>query len=298
MIGFAITDKVKEISLKLPGPIVSTQWLSAHLNEPNLLIFETRLTFPINKPIAEDVNNKKLQIQGARVFNWDDISDPNSTLPHMMPSEELFTRKMQTLGVCNNSIIVIYDSTGIYLSPRAWWMLKAMGHEQVAVLNGGLPVWIKENLPCEESKNNHKFSEGNFIAKQSTTHFCNAEQVENALHDNTYAIVDARSENRFLGKEPEPRNGLRAGHIPNSHNIPFETVLEDGMYMKSVEELQKIFSTKINHQQKLIFSCGSGGTACVLALAAELAGYSNMTVYDGSWSEWGLESSLRPVAVI
>lgn len=282
--------------MKLPGAIVSTQWLATHLNHSNLLVLESHLNSPVKKVAIIEANNKAVQIQGARLLSLDDISDPNTTLPHMMPSEQLFTRKMRELGVCNNTIIVVYDSVGIYLSPRAWWMLKAMGHEQVAVLNGGLPAWIKENLPYEESNHQQKFSEGNFVAKPSTPHFCTAAQVEKALQDDVYAIIDARSENRFLGLEPEPRSGLRRGHIPNSHNIHFETVLENGQYMKPIAELQKIFSQKINHQQKLIFSCGSGVSACILALAAELAGYSNMAVYDGSWSEWGLESSSRPVA--
>jgi thiosulfate/3-mercaptopyruvate sulfurtransferase len=123
-------------------------------------------------------------------------------------------------------------------------------------------------------------------------------QVENATQDNSYSIIDARAEVRFLGLAPEPRNGLRCGHIPHSHNIPFERVLENGLYMKPVDALQKVFSTKVEPQQKLIFSCGSGVTACILALAAELAGYSHISVYDGSWSEWGLESSSRPVVTI
>lgn len=282
--------------MKLPGAIVSTQWLATHLNHPNLLVLESRLNSPVKKLTATEANNKALQIQGARILSLDDISDPNTTLPHMMPSETFFTSKMRELGVCSDTIIVVYDNIGIYLSPRAWWMLKSMGHEQVAVLDGGLPAWIKEDLPYEENNPHRKPLEGNFVAKPSTTHFCNAAQVESARHDNTYVIVDARSENRFLGLEPEPRSGLKRGHIPNSRNIYFETVLENGQYMKSIEVLQEIFSAKISHQQKLIFSCGSGVSACILALAAELAGYSTMTVYDGSWSEWGLESSSRPIA--
>ena len=284
--------------MKLPGPIVSTQWLAAHLNHPNLLVLESHLNAPIKKLAPTQANNKTLQIQGARTFSLDNISDPDTTLPHMMPSETVFTRKMRELGICNNTIIVVYDNAGIYLSPRAWWMLKSMGHQQVAVLNGGLPAWIEENLPYEESNHDQKFLEGNFVAKASTTHFCNAEQVESALYDNNYVILDARSEARFLGLEPEPRSGLRRGHIPNSHNIYFETVLENGQYMKPMEELQRIFSAKVNHQQKLILSCGSGVSACILALAAELAGYIKITIYDGSWSEWGLESPARPVATI
>lgn len=283
--------------MKLPGSIVSTEWLAMHLNHPNLLVLEIRLNSPVKKLTAAKAN-KVLQIQGARILSLDDISDPNTTLPHMMPSEALFTSKMRELGVCNNTIIVVYDSVGIYLSPRAWWMLKSMGHEQVAVLDGGLPAWTKGELPCEENNPQQKFSPGNFVAKSSTTYFCNAAQVESALYDNTCVILDARSENRFLGLEPEPRHGLRRGHILNSHNMYFETVLENGQYIKSIEELRKIFSTKVNHQQKLIFSCGSGITACILVLAAELAGYSKMTVYDGSWSEWGLESSSRPIATL
>lgn len=285
----------RQATLKLLQPIVSTHWLATHLKNPNLLVFDSSLKSPVNKIIGAPSNNKKLQIPGTRIFNLDDISNHSTTLPHMMPNEELFTQKMRELGVCKNSVIVFYDNRGIYSSPRAWWMLKAMGHEQVAVLNGGLPAWIKANLPCEESMNNQHISVGDFVAKQSTTHFCNVTQVESALKNKDCVVLDARPEKRFLGQDPEPRSGLRLGHMPNSHNIPFDEVLENGQNMKSIEALQDIFAIKASRQQQLIFSCGSGVTACILALAADLAGYSKTTVYDGSWSEWGLESSFRPV---
>lgn len=274
--------------MKLPSSIVSAQWLAAHLNDPNLLVLDSHL----------NPTNTALQIKDARIFNVDNIADPNSPLPHMMPNETVFTHKMRELGVCNHHTIVIYDSMGLYLSPRAWWMLKAMGHEQVAVLNGGLPAWVKEGLPCEDSHPNSIFLEGDFVANPSTTHFCTVTQVENAMQDNRYSIIDARAEIRFLGLVPEPRNGLKQGHIPNSQNIPFETVLENGQYMKPVAELQQIFSAKVEPQQKLIFSCGSGITACILALAAELCGYTDISVYDGSWSEWGLEGASHPISIL
>jgi thiosulfate/3-mercaptopyruvate sulfurtransferase len=285
----------KLATLKLPHSIVSNHWLATHLKNPNLLVFDSSLKSPVNKTTGVPSNSKQLQIPGARVFNLDNISDHNTTLPHMMPSEELFTQKMRELGVCKNSVIVFYDNRGIYSSPRAWWMLKAMGHEQVAVLNGGLPGWIKANLPCEESMSNQHILAGDFVAKQSTTHFCNVKQIESALEDKACVVLDARPEKRFLGQDPEPRSGLRLGHMPNAHNIPFDAVLENGQHMKPTGVLQDIFATKASHQQQLFFSCGSGVTACILALAADLAGYSKTTVYDGSWSEWGLESSSRPV---
>jgi thiosulfate/3-mercaptopyruvate sulfurtransferase len=279
-------------TFKLPGSIVSTQWLAAHINHPKLVVLDASLQSVVNTNINQRNENIALQIPGTKLFDFEKrICDQASVLPHMMPTPELFTQEVRALGVCQDSIIVIFDRMGVYSSPRAWWMFKAMGHKQVAVLNGGMLAWIDSGMTCEIGGNQLPVSSGNFIAQPPHPKlFCDAEHVMVALTDKQYVVFDARSEKRFLGLESEPRSGLRSGHMPNAINLPFKTV-QDGYGMRTNEELTGIFASRANRQQKLIFSCGSGVTACILALAAEIVGYPEIAVYDGSWSEWGLPST-------
>lgn len=201
---------------------------------------------------------------------------------------------MQKLGIHKNSAIVAYDSAGIFSGPRAWWMFRAMGHTQVAVLDGGLPAWKKAGYLCGTQAETVAKTRGDFISHPQEGLFCDSEQVLAALSDPAFSVVDARSEGRFKGQEPEPRPGLRGGHMPNAINLPYANLVVNG-FLLPPESLKTIFAKKFNQNQQLIFSCGSGVTACVDALAAELAGYSKLTVYDGSWSEWSLPSSGLPV---
>jgi len=276
---------------KITSPLVSVQWLADHLDAENLVILDASM-----KPVVPVDNNDSQEesscIRGARRFDFDnDIRDKNTDLPHMMPSAEFFTGEMQKLGINKDSAIVVYDDVGVYSSPRAWWMFRAMGHAQVAVLDGGLPAWKKAGYPCEAQAANTSPHRGNFVGKLQADFFCDSAQVLEALSDPSFAVLDARSEGRFKGLEPEPRVGLRSGHMPNALNLPFANTVQDG-FMLPATKLNSVFSKLVNIEQKLIFSCGSGVTACITALAAELAGYSNITVYDGSWSEWGLPGNL------
>ena len=276
---------------KITSPLVSVQWLADHLDAENLVILDASM-----KPVVPVDNNDSQEesscIRGARRFDFDnDIRDKNTDLPHMMPSAEFFTGEMQKLGINKDSAIVVYDDVGVYSSPRAWWMFRAMGHAQVAVLDGGLPAWKKAGYPCEAQAANTGPHRGNFVGKLQADFFCDSAQVLEALSDPSFAVLDARSEGRFKGLEPEPRVGLRSGHMPNALNLPFANTVQDG-FMLPATKLNSVFSKLVNIEQKLIFSCGSGVTACFTALAAELAGYSNITVYDGSWSEWGLPGNL------
>jgi thiosulfate/3-mercaptopyruvate sulfurtransferase len=199
---------------------------------------------------------------------------------------------MQKMGINAESAIVAYDNVGIYASPRAWWMFRAMGHEQVEVLDGGLPAWIQAGYKTVPQLKEKPTQRGNFISRPQDGMFVNSSDILQALKDKNFTVMDARSEGRFKGLEPEPREGLRGGHMPNAVNIPFANVLDDGV-MKSGSKLQTMFQEYKN--KKMIFSCGSGVTSCILALAAEQTGYKNLSVYDGSWSEWGLTSSTLPV---
>ncbi len=264
--------------------LVSVDWVADHLKSPNLIVLDASLKCEAGAP----------QIPGTRHFDFDrKICDQKNPLPHMMPTPELFEREVRLLGVNQDSIVVVYDQTGIYSSPRAWWMFKAMGHDQVAVLNGGLPAWLRAGLPVQTDTHSISTS-GNFISTPRMELFCDADHVLLALDDEESVVIDARSQGRFLGNEPEPRDGLSSGHMPNAINMPFTTVLGNGR-MLPIEEISSHFKSLVNPDQKLIFSCGSGVTACILAFAASLCGYKDISVYDGSWSEWGRPSALPVV---
>lgn len=276
--------------LSLQEPLVSSHWLARHLDHPQLLIFDGSLAEPGAKPITA----LTAQIGQAQFFDLNLISDQQSKYPHMMPSAEEFEKKVQALGVKNSHTIVVYDNKGIYSSARVWWMFKAMGCENVAVLDGGLPAWLRAGynvnyrdfvLP--------KLDRGDFKATVLPNYFCDMQQVAQALTDPFINILDARSSARFLGEEADPRAGVRAGHMPGAINIHYASLLErhgvNGGLMKSKRALTQLFrDCNLEHNQ-LILSCGSGVTACVLALAASIIGYTKVMVYDGSWAQWGSE---------
>jgi len=274
----------------IPGSLVSVEWLAENLGAENLVILDASIKLVTT--IQGDEQKAPVYIPGALRFDIDhELSDQNTSLPHMMLSPEAFTEKVQKLGINKNSTIVAYDQVGLYSSPRAWCMFRAMGHDQVAVLDGGLPAWIEagyETVPTLSPPRRR----GDFIAQPHGQWFVDSSYVLHALTDPAFSVIDARSEGRFKGLEPEPRAGLRRGHMPNAVNIPFTSVLENGK-MLSKPKLQSIFDKYRN--KKMVFSCGSGVTACVTALAAEQAGYKTLSIYDGSWSEWGLPESGLPV---
>lgn len=276
----------------LPTPLVSVRWLSEHLGEPDLVVLDASMK-PIGSAASTAQTSSEPFIPGARVFDFDTrICDHSTSLPHMMPSSESFTREVRALGVSSSSNIVVYDRVGIFSGPRAWWMFLAMGHDNVSVLDGGLPAWRAAGLPVESAPRPAS-TPGDFVARPRPELFVDAEHVAAALGDPRAAVLDARSEARFLGREAEPRPGLRSGHMPNAVSLPFSAVQSEGR-MRSPDELASLLASRASGRERLVFSCGSGVTACTLALAAELAGYRDKAVYDGSWSEWGLPSS-RPV---
>lgn len=248
---------------------------------------------PVGKAV-ETTSQPAAYIPGTLRFDFDhEICDHNTSLPHMMPTPEFFTDEMQKLGINKDSVIVVYDKVGVYSSPRAWWMFRAMGHTQVAVLDGGLPAWVNAGFETVSQLKEKPEQRGNFVSHPEDGAFVDSTYVINALNNTTdFTVMDARSSNRFHGREEEPREGLRRGHMPNAVNIPFANVLEDGV-LKPRSSLRSMFDQYKN--KKMVFSCGSGVTACILALAAEQAGYKDFSVYDGSWSEWGLLSSNLPV---
>jgi thiosulfate/3-mercaptopyruvate sulfurtransferase len=272
----------------IPNSLVSVQWLYENLAAENLVILDASMK-PVGNLAAPQTT---AYIPGSLRFDFDnDIREKNTALPHMMPTPEFFTEEMQKMGVNNDSAIVVYDNVGVYASPRAWWMFRAMGHDNVAVLDGGLPAWIQAGYETSPTLSTAA-RRGNFASNPRPGLFVDSQAVLHALGDSAYSVLDARSAGRFTGLEPEPRAGLRGGHMPGSVNLPFGETQVNGV-MKSPALLREMFAEYRN--KKLIFSCGSGVTACILALAAEQAGLKDLAVYDGSWAEWGAESSGLPV---
>ncbi|MFD7558270.1 sulfurtransferase [Streptomyces sp. NPDC059835] len=272
--------------IPVPGPLVDAHWLAARLGE-GIVVFDASVGAHGNAP---------QRIPGARPFDLDGaLSDHTAPAPHTMPTAAEFTEEMRALGVGDDSIVVVYDAAGVYSSPRAWWMLRAMGFDRVAVLDGGLPAWAAAGLPVESEPAAYDGPRGSFTARPRPGLVVDAEVVAEALADPAAAVLDARTRGRFAGTAPEPRDGLRGGHMPGALNLPFGELQGPDGRMRPAGELREAFEALAGDRERLYFSCGSGVTACVLALGADLAGYGRLAVYDGSWSEWGLESGGRPV---
>lgn len=269
--------------LELQGPLVSVEWLYSNLGASNLVVLDA--TIP--KVTGGNFAMNMVQISSARFLDLKNkFSEVSAPFPTTFPSAERFTKSAQELGINQDSVIVVYDDIGIYSSPRAWWLFKAFGHNNVAVLDGGFPSWKKANYDVE-NKLGYSGKLGNFKAKYRPGLMKFFEDIKKESQDEHSLIVDARSEARFRGLVPEPREGLRSGTIPNSVNIPHDDLLNDDQQFKNIEVLRTIFKKFAEQEKHLTFSCGSGITACMLALGAEMAGYQNLSVYDGSWTEWG-----------
>lgn len=270
----------------LPGPLVGPDWLAGRLGSPGLLVFDASVGAHRGSP---------QRIAGARPFDIDGaLSDHTGALPHAMPDAARFTEELRSLGLHDGDTVVVYDAVGIYSSARAWWMLRAMGFDRVAVLDGGLPGWVAAGLPVESGEPAAAPERGDFTAAARAGLLVGADEVAVALTDPASAVFDARSRERFGGTAPEPRAGLRGGHMPGAVNLPFGEIQSEGR-MRPAAELRAAFGDLAQGRERLFFSCGSGVTACVLTLGAALAGYRDLAVYDGSWSEWGLPSQSRPV---
>lgn len=274
--------------------LVSPSWLYAHLQDENMVVLMSTMNV-IGSGQPEDAPPG--YIPGAQLFDFEHcVCDVHDPLPHTMPTTELFEKEVRKLGITRDSVIVVYDNQGIYTAPRVWWMFKTMGHQQVFVLQGGLPGWqrkgyaIAQGLTVAQNK-------GDFVSHYQGQLMGDVNSVLAAIDDRHSQIVDARSAGRFNATEPEPRPGLRAGHMPGALNLPFGQCVQNTELLPP-EQLENLFSQLgLRRDTRLIFSCGSGVTACVLALAAHEAGYAHISVYDGSWSEWGARAEL-PIAVI
>lgn len=275
------------MNLKVTKPLVSVDWLHTHLDTKNLIILDCTIPKVTDKSI---VLEKKQQIKGAIFFDIKNtFSNTKALFPNTVLSAKEFEKQVQKLGINNQSCIVVYDDLGIYSSPRVWWMFQLMGFNNIAVLNGGFSEWKKYNFSVEIKKPKATLK-GNFKAKYQPRKIKFTEDILSLIENNKILIIDARSKGRFYATEPEPRNDVKSGHIPNSLSLPFVEVLQKGK-MKPKKELKNIFR-EYTYKQELIFSCGSGITASILALAAELAEIKEYSVYDGSWTEWGSSANL------
>jgi len=271
-------------TLQLPGLLVSPAWLYEYLDHPDLIILDASIKKVTS---SQEFLNQDLQIPGTRFFDIKKtFSDQDSALPNMLPSADSFEKNCKELGINTNSKIVVYDTIGIYSSARVWWMFTVMGHHNIAVLNGGFPEWLKNQLPIENRENTASFDQGNFKINDRSKCALDAQDILFEMNSSDSIILDARSYRRFRGLDPEPRSDLKSGHIPNSISLPYTKVLKDQKLL-STEELKALFSNFDIENKKLIFSCGSGITACIILLAANISGYTNLWIYDGSWSEWG-----------
>ncbi len=268
-----------------PRTLVSTDWLAKHLKDPDMRILDASWYLPDAGRDAR-AEYEAAHIPGARFFDIDDISDNRSDLPHMAPPVEKFMSRMRAMGVGDGHQVVIYDGDGMISAPRVWWLFRLMGQENVAVLDGGLPKWVAEGHPTEDmppiARDRHmtvRFQ--NQLVRDVT-------QVAQASKLRDPQILDARAAARFRGEAPEPREGLRAGHIPGSRNLPFGTLLNEDKTMKEGAELRAAFEAAgIDLDRPVITTCGSGVTAAILALALERLGHHEWSLYDGSWAEWG-----------
>jgi thiosulfate/3-mercaptopyruvate sulfurtransferase len=273
-------------------PLVSTDWLAAHLDDPKVRILDATFKLPGVLPLPKD-DYLKAHIPGAVFFDVDAVSDHSSALPHMFPSAEQFGRDVGALGVGNGDTVVVYDAGGWVAGPRAWWMFLSFGHSDVRVLDGGLKKWLAEGRPVESGEVKPK--PGSFKGTFDKNNVRSIEQLVANLDSRKEQVIDARPSARFAGSVPEPRPGLRAGHIPGSRNVPYADLFDAATgAMKPLDDLRKAF-VGVDLARPIVTTCGSGVSAVVLTLALYRLGVRGTALYDGSWSEWGLEAG-PPVA--
>jgi len=274
-----------------PTTLVSTKWLAAHMGDPDLRIIDASWYLPTeNRDVKAEYAAS--HIPGARFFDIDEIADTRSDLPHMVPQEEKFISRMRAQGIGDGHQVVVYDTFGVMSAARVWWLFHLFGKTDTAVLDGGMPKWLAEGNAVEDMppilRDRHMTVQRNAQLVKDVT------QVAAASKLRTAQILDARSPARFKGEAAEPRAGLRSGHIPNSKNVPFLSLLNSDRTMKSVPELALVMEgVGLDMQKPVITTCGSGVTAAIISLALARLGHRNHGLYDGSWAEWGMYNDLK-----
>jgi thiosulfate/3-mercaptopyruvate sulfurtransferase len=268
----------------MQSPFVTTDWLAQKHADPSVVVVDASWHLP-NAARNAQAEYLDGHIPGAVFFDIDGIADTSSDMPHMLPSPDDFSRMVGALGISDTDTIVIYDELGLFSAPRAWWTFRSFGAENVYILEGGGPKWRSERRPLETGLVAR--TKASFEARFNPDMVTDFETVQARSRDGAAQILDARPAQRFHAEVPEPRAGLRAGHIPNSRNIPV-SLLSEGGKMRPVDQLQALFAERgVDLSKPIVTSCGSGVTASTLAMALELAGAKSVALYDGSWAEWG-----------
>jgi len=266
--------------------LVSTDWLAAHLSDPHVKVVDGSWHMPALKrdPRAEFLEK---HIPGAAFFDIDDIADKSNPLPHMVPDAETFAAKVGALGIGNDDHVVVYDTVGLSSAARVWWTFRLFGHARVSVLDGGLPKWLAENRPVDSGA--PAPTPKPYSAKLDRRLLRSLDDIRANIESGREQILDARSAGRFRGVEPEPRQGLRGGHIPGSFSLPYTDLIDpETRTVRPADALAEAFERAgIRRDRPVVTSCGSGVTACVLALGLAVLGRDDGAVYDGSWTEWG-----------
>lgn len=264
--------------------LVSVDWLADRLRAPDVVPVDATWHLPTTGRLAAE-EYLAGHIPGAVFFDIDGITDPASGLPHMLPPPEVFSSRMRRLGIGDGQTVVVYDAYGLFSAPRAWWTFKVMGVKDVKILDGGLPAWVAAGHMLAEGPTRR--TERHFTARMDHTAVRDFAAVKAALDAGTAQVVDARPAGRFRGDDPEPRPGLKAGHMPGAVNLPFGELVEDGR-LKDPAAIRAAFAARgVDLDKPVITTCGSGVTAAMLTLALETVGARTVTLYDGSWAEWG-----------
>lgn len=271
----------------MSSSLISTSWLEQHLSAPDIRIVDATWHMPSQGRNAR-TEYENCHVPGAVFFDIDEVSDQDSPYPHMLPPVEKFVSHMRRLGLGDGSQIIIYDNSDYHSAARLWWMLRIFGHKDCAVLDGGLKKWLAEERRTDDLPPPPR--ERHFTARFDQTQLRHIDQIRKLTQEPKAQIIDARSPSRFSGREKEPRAGLRSGHIPGSKNIYYASLFENDGTMKDQDTLRQIFKdADIDFNAPITTSCGSGVTACILALALDQLGHADVSVYDGSWSEWGAQ---------